>query len=328
MEQLIAAFGTQLREAITLAKAAHISPKQNDIRSILLIGMGGSAFGGEITKSYIRRSCKAPFSISRDYSVPAWVGPNTLVIASSYSGNTEETLAALTMAQQQGAEIAAMTSGGKLLEIAQANGYNHILVPGGNPPRTAAGYSIVQQLRILHGYGLIDDFYDDLEEGVVLIEQFSDKEAAQSLAQVISGCIPAIYSAPELEAVSIRWRQQFAENSKNLGWHHVLPEMNHNELVGWVQPKDAMSKVYAIFLEREQDHPRTRVRAKLTREIIREATRNVCTIAAQGDGLLGQMLYLLHYGDWVSLYLSQENEEDPVQIKSIDHLKTELSKIE
>ena len=328
MEQLIAGFGAQLREAIELAKGARIQPKQNDIRSILLIGMGGSAFGGEIVKSYIASSCKAPFSIVRDYTIPAWVGPHTLVIVSSYSGNTEETLAALDQAMKQGAEIAAITSGGKLLDIVREHSYNHILVPGGNPPRTAAGYSIVQQLSILHGYSLIQDFYTDLEEGVVMVEEFDDKEAAQSLAQVISGCIPAIYSSPELEAISIRWRQQFAENSKNLAWHHVLPEMNHNELVGWVQPKDVMEKVYAIFLEREQDHPRTRVRAKLTREIIRQATRNVCTVPAKGEGLLGQMLYLLHYGDWVSLYLAQENAEDPVQIKSIDHLKTELGKLE
>lgn len=327
MEELIAGFGPQLREAIALAKAAHITPKQNDVRNVLLIGMGGSAFGGEIVKSYIATTCKVPFAISRDYTVPAWVGPHTLVITSSYSGNTEETLAALEMARQQGAEIAAITSGGQVLDIVKTNDYTHIVVPGGNPPRTAAGYSIVQQLRILNGYGLIGDFHEDLEEGVVMIENFEDKEAAQSLAQVLSGCIPVLYSSPELEAISIRWRQQFAENSKNLAWHHVLPEMNHNELVGWVQPKDSMNKVYAVFLEREQDHPRTRVRAKLTRELIREASRNVCTVAAQGQGLLGQMLYLLHYGDWVSLYLAQENSEDPIQIRSIDHLKTELGKI-
>jgi glucose/mannose-6-phosphate isomerase len=328
MEQLIAGFGQQLRDAIAIANAARISPKQEDIRSILVIGMGGSAFGGEIVKGYIAQSCKAPFAISREYRIPAWVGPHTLVIASSYSGNTEETLASLEQAEAQGAEIAAITSGGKLLDIAREKGYNHIIVPGGSPPRTAAGYSIVQQLRILHGYGLIPDFFADLEEGVKLVENFSDKEAAQSLAQVLANTIPVMYSAPELEAISIRWRQQFAENSKNLGWHHVVPEMNHNELVGWVYPKEAMDKVYAVFLEREEDHPRIRLRSKLTRELIREATRNVCTVAAKGENLLAQMLYLLHYGDWVSLYLAFENDADPIQIKSIDHLKTELAKVD
>jgi len=326
MKNYIEQFSQQLEQALTIAQSATIRPKQSDIRNVVITGLGGSAFGGEIVRNYIAKSCQVPFNINREYDIPAYIGKHTLFITASYSGNTEETLSAYELAVEQGAEIVCITSGGKLKASAEARGYDYIELPKGYPPRAAAGFSVVQQLEILKAYGLIGDYEADLKEAISLVKNFADHEEVKQLAAQMKGKIGVLYSSEPMESIAIRWRQQIAENSKQLAWHHIVPEMNHNELVGWMFPKELMEKMMVLFLESGYDHPRTSLRVGINDEIIRKHTQNVCHIHAKGDSHLGQIFYLLHYGDWLSFYLAEENDIDPVPVKVIDYLKSELAK--
>lgn len=327
MKELIEGFAAQMKEAVKIGEAATLQAPGADIHNVLLIGLGGSAFGGEIVKNYIEGSSKVPFGICRDYAVPAYVSENTLLLGSSYSGNTEETLSALASAEPSNPQIACVTSGGKLMEIARNKGYNYIQMPGGYPPRTAAGLSITQQLYVLRHYGVIGDFSADLQEAISVVENFSDHDEAQLLAQKLKGKLPVMYSSPGFESIPIRWRQQIEENSKHIAFHHVVPEMNHNELVGWKNPTGILSESVVIFFRTDLDNSRIGLRMDINRDIIADHASSVVEVSASGSGKLAQLFYLLHFGDWVSFYLSEYNEEDPMPVKVIDFLKGELAKV-
>lgn len=328
MKNFIESFGAQLAQALEIANAATITPKQNDIRNILVSGLGGSAFGAEITKNYIATQSAVPLAISREYTIPAYVGKHTLFLACSYSGNTEETLSSLAMAEAQGAEIVCITSGGKLAEIAKEKGYNCIIIPGGYPPRSAAGFAVVQQLRVLEAYGIIADFRADLADAQSVVANFGDEDhaTAKSLAARLKGKFPIVYTSGEMESVAIRWRQQIEENSKQLMSYHIIPEMNHNELVGWHFPVEMMPSMFAIFLGGVM-HPRVAVRFELNKKTIEKHTPNTYILEPKGATHLGKIFYHLHFGDWVSLYLAYENDIDPSPVYVIDELKNALAKI-
>lgn len=325
MENLIKGFGAQIREAIEIGQAASFTAPETEIHNILLIGLGGSAFGGEIIRNYTDGILKVPYQIVRDYTVPAYVNEHTLVIASSYSGNTEETLSMLEAAQAGNPKVVAITSGGKLKGIAEEKGYDLVVLPGGYPPRTAAAFSITQQLFALKGLGLIGEFMPHLQEALSLVEGFEDHENATFIAQQLQGKVPVLYSAPNFESVSIRWRQQIEENSKHIAFHHVIPEMNHNELVGWKNPSGILEDSVAIVFRSELVHPRTSIRMDICRDIFGDYADGVIEIMGEGESLLGQLFYLMHLGDWVSFYLADLNGEDPTPVKVIDFLKGELA---
>lgn len=328
MEKLISDFGAQMREAITIGKQAKFTAPDHDIQNVILIGLGGSAFGGEVIKNYTTDRIKVPYVIVRDYTVPSFVSENTLLIVSSYSGNTEETLSMLDSALAIGnPKVVCVTSGGKLKARAEENGWDHIVLPGGYPPRSAAAFSIIQQLFVLKGYGLLTDFAADLEEAVSLVENFSDHDQAKMISQQLHNSLPILYSAPNFESVAIRWRQQIEENSKHISFHHVIPEMNHNELVGWKNPAGILEDSVVLVFRSELVHPRTGIRMDICRDIFSDYAESVIEISADGDGHLAQLFFLIHLGDWVSLYLAELNEEDPTPVKVIDFLKGELSKV-
>lgn len=327
MKHFIETFGAQLKDALAIADKANIQPKQKSIRNIVVTGLGGSAFGGEIVKGYIADKSKVPFFISREYDVPKYVGKNTLLLACSYSGNTEETLAAFEMADQQGAEIVCITSGGKLKELAEQRGKNIIIIPKGFPPRTAAGLSFVSQLQALYAYRIIPNFRKDLDVAMRTIDAFNDHDKAQKLATTMQGKFLFLYSSGKMESIAIRWRQQIEENSKQLASYHIVPEMNHNELVGWKQPADKIKDTHVTFLESSYDHERVSIRMDLNKKTIKNYTPNVHTVKAKGRGFLAQQMYLLHFGDWVSFYLAEVNNEDPMPVLVIDELKNALAKV-
>lgn len=326
MEELIKGFADQMRKAIEIGEAATLTAPEKEIRNVLVIGLGGSAFGGEIIKNYVTNELKVPYEIIRDYSVPAYVSEHTLLIASSYSGNTEETLSMLEAALPANPKVVCITSGGKLKGIAEEKGYDHIVIPGGFPPRSASALSIVQQLYALHKLGLIGDFRADLQEALSLVDGFSDNENATFIAQQLQGKIPILYSAPNFESVAIRWRQQIEENSKHIAFHHVIPEMNHNELVGWKNPAGILEDSVVLVFRTPLNHPRTEIRMDICRDIFSEYADQVIEIAPEGESHLGQLFYYMHLGDWVSLYLANLNEEEPTPVKVIDFLKGELAK--
>jgi glucose/mannose-6-phosphate isomerase len=327
MKELVASFTAQLRQAVDIGSKAVFTKPEKEIRNILITGLGGSGIGGSIISQITDQEIKVPLIVNKDYFLPAFVNENTLVIVSSYSGNTEETLAAMHSAGERGAKICCITSGGKVKELAIANKYDHIIIPGGMPPRACLAYSFTQLFYVLHGYGLIGDWFkSEFETSIHLIDHEEEHICAEAyyLAEKLHKKIPVIYSQANYEAVCIRFRQQINENAKMLCWHHALPEMNHNELVGWTQPND---KLAVVFFRNENDYERTRARMELTKSIVSKYTPYLFEVYSKGESQLQRSLYLIHFGDWVSWYLSEIRNIDATEVKVIDYLKGELSKI-
>ena len=244
MNDYINDFSNHLREAIEIANNTTLSPYTKEIRNILICGLGGSGIGGTIVSDIISSKVNIPIAATKDYSIPNFVNEHTLVIANSYSGNTEETLYALEKCQARGAEIAVITSGGKLKTIAEENKYNNIIIPGNQPPRAMFGYAFTELFFMLNHYGIIDDsFKSDFDKAITLIdtEKADIQKQAMNLAKKMYKQTPVIYVAKGFEGVAVRFRQQLNENSKMLGWHNVVPEMNHNELLGWRTNVDGFS---------------------------------------------------------------------------------------
>lgn len=327
MNDYIAAFTDHLSEAVQIGRTATLNPCQKEIRNVLICGLGGSGIGGAIVADLVSAEITVPICSTKDYSIPNFVDEHTLVIASSYSGNTEETLYALEKCQAKGAEIACVTSGGKLQEIATSNKYNYILIPGGQPPRTMLGYSFTQLFFLLHHYGLIDNaFNKQLEKAITLLtsRQKHIQTEAKSLAEKLYNNTPVIYTTQGSEGVGVRFRQQINENSKMLCWHHVVPEMNHNELLGW---RTNTHNLAVVYFRNKSDYDRNQVRMDINQKVIREYTDNISEVWSEGDSRLENALYHIHLGDWVSWYLSEMNEVDAIEIDVINYLKGELAKV-
>jgi glucose/mannose-6-phosphate isomerase len=327
MKELIASFSAQIRQAMDIGQKAVFTSPQKPVTNVLITGLGGSGIGGSIIAQVVQQEVKVPIVVNKDYFIPAFVNENTLVIASSYSGNTEETIAALASAMQHGATVVCVTSGGKILEWAQSNGMDHIVIPGGMPPRACLAYSLTQLFYVLHGFGLIGDgFKSDMESALQLLDHEEEHICAEAyyLAEKLHRKVPVIYSQADFEAVCIRFRQQINENSKMLCWHHALPEMNHNELVGWTTPND---KLAVVFFRNESDYERTVARINLTKQIVSKYTPYVFEVYSKGQSILQRSLYLIHFGDWVSWYLSEIRNIDATEVKVIDFLKGELGRI-
>ncbi len=326
MKELIESIGRQLNEAIQIGVNAGFKIGDKKFNSVLVCGLGGSGIGGKIISLLVNEEIKVPFILSNDYNIPACVDGSTLLIASSYSGNTEETLAAVREGHKRGAEIVVITSGGELLEMAQQNNWNHLVVPKGQQPRAMLVYSLVQQLYILRKYNLIaDKELINLSEVTSFLEgeKYHIQNDALRIAKHFHLKTPVIYSGSYFEGIAIRFRQQLNENAKMLCWNHVLPEMTHNELVGWAGGNETISVVY---LKTDFDHPRTNYRWEISKEIIAKKTPHVGEIRAKGKNRLAQNFYLIHLTDWVSFYLSELKKIDAVEVNVINHLKTEMSK--
>jgi len=328
MDQLIDKFTVQIEESITIGQNAIITQPDNPIHNVYVAGLGGSGIGGNFVSEFVYDELKVPYNVGKTYEIPAWVGPNTLAIASSYSGNTEETLEAFGKLQKTGAKLVVISSGGKLIEIAKESRINHILLPGGWPsPRACLGYSLIQQLFVLKHLDLIGDtFIDQLKTTVNQLKFNQDeiKKDAKTLAQFLHGRIPVIYTTNRMEAVALRFRQQVNENSKQLCWHNVIPEMNHNELVGWKQENE---KLAVVYFRSKSDSKRNSVRIDINKKIINKYTPHIVELWSRGNSLVEQALYFVHLGDYTSFYLSQLNNEDSIEIDVIDYLKAELAKV-
>ncbi len=327
MKDLIAAFTTQLADALTIGESSKLSNKDLKFSNIVITGLGGSGIGGKIVAQLVQNQVNVPITVNNSYSLPAFVNENTLVIVSSFSGNTEETLEAMEIAESKNAEIACISSGGKVLEKCKENNYNYILLPECHSPRAMLTYSLTQQFFLLHHYGFIGkDFKQNIADSIRLIEnELEDiKLIAQKVAKGIAGKTTVIYSDDRFEGVSVRLRQQLNENAKVLCWHHVLPEMNHNELVGWAGGKEE----YAVILFRNKsDYSRTQRRMEISKEVIETYTSTHFEIWSKGESDIENALYLIALGDWISICLAELLNVDPVEIRVINHLKGELAKI-
>ena len=328
MDKLIEKFPAQLVEALEIGKKATIHKHVHDLNKVYVSGLGGSGIGANFVQEFVSNECKIPYVVGKKYTIPAFVDQNTLAIVSSYSGNTEETLEAFAAMQKTGAKIVCISSGGKLLEAAKEKGYDFIQVPGDWPsPRACLGYSVVQQLFILNKLGLISSkSIEEVSSSVNLIkyDMESIKDKAEKIANILHGKIPIIYIEDRMEAVAVRLRQQINENGKMLCWHHVIPEMNHNELVGWRHKNDDFA---VLFLRNKDDMKRNQIRTNINKEIIGKYTNTIIEVISKGNSHVERAMYLVHLGDWISWYLAQLGGFDAIEIDVIDHLKSELGKV-
>ena len=327
MNDYINDFSNHLREAIEIANNTTLTPYTKEIRNVLICGLGGSGIGGTIVSDIVSSKVNIPITATKDYSIPNFVNEHTLVIANSYSGNTEETLYALEKCQARGAEIAVISSGGKLKAIAEENEYNKIIIPGNHPPRGMIGYAFTELFFMLNHYGIIDDsFKADFDKAITLLdtEKADIQKQAMDLAKKMYKQTPVIYVANGFEGVAVRFRQQLNENSKMLCWHNVIPEMNHNELLGWRTNVDDLAVVY---FRNKCDYDRNQIRMDINKKVISKFTSNITEIWSKGDSLIENSLYHIILGDWVSWYLSEMNNVDAIEIDVIKFLKGELAKI-
>lgn len=327
MKQLIENFPNQLEEALNIGNSASLKPAVKSFNHIVITGLGGSGIGGTIVSELCSNSSQYPILINKGYHLPAFVGSDTLVIACSYSGNTEETLMAAEQALKAGAQVAAITSGGRMLEIAREHGLNHIVIPGGNPPRSMLAYSFTQLFFLLNHYGVkTPDFKSDIKSAAELLKADQKEIISESalLGQALVHTAFAVYAATGSAGIATRWRQQLNENSKMPGWDAEVPEMNHNELVGWAGGGQQFS---AIFLRNKEDFERNSTRINLNINSIKKAGTKVFEVWSKGNSAIERALYLIHFGDWASYELSEINKVDIMDIIVIDELKSALSKV-
>jgi len=325
MNRLISEFPENFLEAKKIASQTKFQSPKNEVRNIVICGMGGSGIGGSLVSKWLEDELSVPVSVVKDYTIPAFVSKHSLVIGSSYSGNTEETISAVEEAVAKGAHVIGITSGGKMKKLCEDNGFDAVVVPGGNPPRTALAFSIVQLVNIFVQLGMADG--KRLEElmmaqELIVKDEIEIKSEARKLAEYLKGKVGILYGTSDYEPVLVRARQQFNENSKALCWHHVIPEMNHNELVGWGGGDERFA---TVFFDTKSNHSRNDKRTEITKNKV-SGYSTIHTVTAKGGSKIEQSIYIISIVDWASLYLSELKNVDPIDITVIDYLKSELSK--
>lgn len=315
MLEVLDNFPLQCREALTLPKGIMI---KEEVTSILVCGMGGSAIGGDLLKAYCSDT-KLPVFVVRDYKVPEFVDNYTLVFVVSYSGNTEETLSAFYDVKKKGAKIIAVTSGGELAKKAE----KVIKIPSGLQPRAAIGYLFFPMLGVLYNSNLVDVKNTDLNEMVYLVNQKEEiKNRAEEIAKKIQGKMPLIYSSELLKPVAYRWQTQINENAKYPCHHSAFSEMNHNEINAFRAME--RSRFLAILLRDDKDHPKIKKRMDVCKEIMEEHI-DVEEVMVRGSSLLARMFYTIQLGDYVSYYLAIRERVDPTPVEVIEWLKKQLA---
>lgn len=336
MYDRIYGFADQLLDGYNLPVHGDLSSiKVGQIKQIVVAGMGGSAIGGDILRSYLADSLGVPLFINRAYSLPHFVGRESLVIGSSYSGNTEETLAAFDEAGKRGAFRFVATTGGKLGEIAAAERLPHSILPGGLQPRAALGYSFGPLLRLLERLGLVEQQRSIVESAVSFLRQRAaqfaleaEDNSARALAGKLRERIAVVYAGTDFyDTTAIRFKGQICENSKHLAFANINPEFNHNEIVGYEYPSALVERLFVIFLTGSEDSHGVKNRFKIIDEILRERGVPTQFVAAEGPNRLAEIFSLVQFGDFVSYYLALLNETDPSPVKVINRLKAALEKM-
>ena len=326
MKTLVEGFTKQLQEALDIANSAILTQKTN-IQNIVVTGLGGSGIGGTLLSELIQSECPIPVIVNKDYFLPKFVDSNSLVIISSYSGNTEETLSAMKQAIDKEAQIVCVTSGGEVQAIAEKYKFDTIIIPGGHPPRSCIGYSLIQLFKIVQFNGFVKtDLLNQVQTTITLLDQEKDaiKVEATIIAKKLVHKIPVIYSLGSCEGAAVRFRQQINENSKMLCWHHTLPEMNHNELVGWTEKNDSLA---VVTFRTSFDYERTIKRYEICKELFTKYSHSVTDITAKGTSKVEQFFYLINIGDWISCYIADIKNIDATEVNVITNLKNELAKL-
>jgi glucose/mannose-6-phosphate isomerase len=321
-----------LTDALWRVDSAGIVPV--DARGGLIVaGMGGSAVGGRLAKGAIGGRLRRPLAVADGYALPGWAGPDTLVLCSSYSGTTEETLAAYDDAVERGAPRLVATTGGALGERARRDGVPVIPIPGGFQPRAAVGYSLVAALEAAALCGAAPSLRDEVEAAAALAAQLAtewgpdgrEDGEAKTLARRLHGTVSVVAGIGVGAAAAYRWKCQINENAGLPAFAGALPEIDHNEVVGWPAARE-LGRFSAVFLEDPGAHPRDLLRTELTADQVRAGTDVVELVSPRGDTPVERLVSHVLLGDLVSLYLAVLRGKDPIEIAPIDALKGALAR--
>ncbi len=325
----------QCQQAWQMAMNFSLPADYSKVDKVVILGMGGSAIGGDLARSLAASEARVPIFVHRDYRLPAFVDERTLVIASSYSGNTEETLSSFEQALEKKSKMLVATTGGKLKTLAQQRGIPVFNITYKAQPRAALGFSLLPILGFLQKLGFLGDKSADVAETVRVLEELSQKldvsavssrNPAKQLAQRLYGNLPVVYGAGLVAEVARRWKTQFNENSKAWAFYEIFPELNHNAVVGYQFPRELLRRMRVIMLRSAFIHPRVQLRYRITGELLDRVKVGYEFVDGVGKSVLSQMLSLVLFGDYVSYYLAILYKIDPSPVKVIDYLKDQLGK--
>jgi glucose/mannose-6-phosphate isomerase len=332
----IAGLPEQCEQASDAARALDLPPGGAP-DAVVVAGMGGSGIGGALLRAYaVATRSSVPVATVRGYDMPSWLGPGTLVIASSNSGNTEEVVSAFEQALDAGARCVAIATGGRLLEVARERGAPALAFKWDAEPRTALGWSFVAPLVVAARTGVLPDLAADLHDAVAALRGLTrtlardvphDGNPAKRLAERMAGGVPVVIAADALAPVAYRWRTQFNENAKCWAIAEEIPEMNHNAPVGYGLPADALPLLRAVLLRHGGMHPRNRIRLDVTADDLSAAGVAKDVVDVSGDGVLAQMLCGAMLGDFVSYYTGLLNGVDPSPVDALEAVKRKLAEV-
>ena len=324
----------QCREAWQQAAAFKLPSDYWRVERVVILGMGGSAIAGDLIRALASRRARATVTVVRGYGLPGFVDEKTLVVASSYSGETEETLAAFSQALHGPAKKAVVTSGGRLAALAREREIPAFLYSYAGEPRAALGFSLMPLLAICEQIGLVTDPAADVVEATEMMADLGQQigssvaeanNPAKQLAERLVDRIPVVYGAEALAPVALRWKTQFNENSKVWAFHEELPEANHNAVVGYALPREMAGRVRVVFLFHPALHPRVVLRYEVSQEALQSAGVDYDIVEVRGRSPLSQMLTGVLYGDYVSYYLALLNGVSPSPVRAIEGVKKRLA---
>lgn len=319
----------QLEHDFVIQNSASLA---DDIQNVVYAGMGGSALAALISASWPGYS--VPFEVCREYNVPAYVGPQTLFVAASYSGNTEETLSALEQASERGAKIVVIAGGGKLQDAATANNYQFLQLPKAEQPRYAVLYNLAAIVAIMEHAQVLatENAAAELKGTKEFLREIvkpwtptipAAKNPAKQLTQELMGKSPVVYAGPNMAPAAYKWKISFNENAKNVAWWGVYPEFNHNEFIGWSEKP--VDKPYGVIdLRSKLEHPRVQKRFEVSERLLSGKRPAPHVVEVQGESKLEQLLWAVAYGDFVSMYLGLLNGVNPAPVELVEKLKKEL----
>lgn len=330
--KVLSSFPKQFEDALKSALSCELP--NLEFKNIVVAGMGGSAVGGDILRALLKHNSKVFVEVIRGYELPSWVDKDTLLLGVSYSGNTEETLSACESGLNRGAKAIFISSGGKLEEMAKSKGVFHFKVPAGLQPRGALAYLSVPLLVFMSKLNLVN-FDKDFEETLSVLQGLKEElspevpvsqNGAKELALWLKGSVPLIYGDENIGKVAAyRWKTQINENSKQPAYSCELPELNHNEIVGWMS-KEFKGVFKVVALRHSKENRRTSLRFNLTRNLIIDSIGGWREVEGKGKSEMAILYSLIYFGDFVSLYLAYLNGVDPTPVSIINRLKDEMSK--
>ncbi|MCM8830039.1 MAG: bifunctional phosphoglucose/phosphomannose isomerase [Candidatus Omnitrophica bacterium] len=299
------------------------------IEKVIFAGMGGSAISGDIITTIVSENSKIPSFVNRDYTLPLWAhNEKTLVVAISYSGNTEETLTVLEEAGKRKNSIICISSGGKIEKIAREENIPFLKIPPGYPPRCALGYLFFSCYKIMETLGIVhpleNKLFIKMENWIKNFLPESNNNLARNIAEKLYNRVALFYTSNKFLSVITRWKTQIAENSKAFAFINVFPEMNHNEIMSWRYPEWFIEKCLPVFIIPQKENPRIKIRFEITKDIILKKQPEIINLVPEGEDMIEELFYLIILGDWISFYLAILNRVNPTEIQEIELLKQKL----